>query len=232
MTAQAAPEHLDTGLFISISLIAYSMWAIVARALRTLGSSFPLLLNGTESGGSAAWDLKAGGTPEELARDADDASTADDSSSCASPSGDDVGHLDGLSEASSDSGTEASCDGHAEQLRRALELQRDFLAATASPAFQSGLLVLLRGRAGPDAAGHLDGLSELCLSALREALPAHGFECTAAGLEDALRGLRAHAAESEELLDGLQALYDSLGRAPPPEVAGPLQGRGMAPWHT
>mmetsp|Transcript_103177 Transcript_103177/g.274311 ORF Transcript_103177/g.274311 Transcript_103177/m.274311 type:complete len:217 (-) Transcript_103177:37-687(-) len=97
----------------------------------------------------------------------------------------------------------------------ALALQGSLLKVFEQPTFQEDLACILR-ELGPDAAECLDeDRSALCVKAAYCELLAYGFEASREGLARALRALEGLAGECEEVCDCQEALYDSIGLAPP-----------------
>lgn len=95
-------------------------------------------------------------------------------------------------------------------LKQARALQSDISKAVDDPDFQDELLEWLREE-GPDSAEHLARREELCFTALQDVLPRYGFGCTVVGMRQALKTLVLTAAEFDELAEGLEDIYDSLG---------------------
>jgi hypothetical protein len=117
-------------------------------------------------------------------------------------------------------------------VQQALALQSSLLEVFQAPPFQADVHAILREQGGPEASSRLcTGREALCEEALRKTLPRHGFANGPQGLQEALHMLEKVAMESEEVLDGLLAVYDCLGLAPPAAL---LSSSGTAlpcaPW--
>jgi hypothetical protein len=150
---------------------------------------------------------------------------------------DSVGHIFSDSTASAELDLEESDEEESREgaalplvaLRQALALKDDLLEAVSAPSFQARVQTILREDGSPDSSLRLcPGRERLCEESLGKTLPRHGFGSGPEGLQEALETLLRVALESEEILDGLLAVYDCLGLMPPALLIG---AAGDLPWN-